>query len=57
MSCSMAGIDKCLNDKEFRKRKRETEAETRRLRVRDQEEVNQELAFLKCQTPILFFGR
>jgi hypothetical protein len=37
MSCSMAGIDKCLNDKEIRKRNREIEAETRQLRVRDQE--------------------
>jgi hypothetical protein len=42
----MAGIDKCLNDKEIRKRNRETEAGTSRLRVRDQKEVNQELAYL-----------
>ncbi|KAF0705549.1 Uncharacterized protein FWK35_00037982, partial [Aphis craccivora] len=50
MSCSMAGIDKCLNDKEIRKRKRETEAETRRLRVCDQEEANQELVSLSEMT-------
>lgn len=40
----MAGVDKCHNDKEIRKRKRETEAETRRLHARDQEKANQELA-------------
>lgn len=39
MGCGLAaGVDKCVDDEEIRKRKRKPEAETRRLRLRNRGE-------------------
>lgn len=40
LSCSMAGVDKVLDEKETRKRKREAEIEKRRLKAKSQQEIN-----------------
>lgn len=38
MSCNVACVNKCVNDKEIQKRKREVETEIWRLRLRNREE-------------------
>jgi hypothetical protein len=43
LSCSMAGVDKCLADKETRKRNRKSEAEARRQRSAVEKQKSQEL--------------